>query len=85
VAGPLHAADSAPAETRPPVAAAGSAAAQGAEPATLRLVNRDIVTFRAALGGASPARRAERARQRFRELPESTVDLPLQTLPVVLD
>jgi small-conductance mechanosensitive channel len=85
VAGPLHAADPAPAETRPPVAAAGSTAAQGAEPATLRLVNRDIVTFRAALGGASPARRAERARQRFRELPESTVDLPLQTLPVVLD
>lgn len=51
------------------------------EPATLRLLNRDIATFRSAIAGAAPDKRVEHARQRFRELPESAVDLPLRAVP----
>jgi small-conductance mechanosensitive channel len=54
------------------------------EPATLRVLNREIVTFRAELGGASPRARAERARQRLRGLPEHAVDEPLTVVPFSL-
>lgn len=51
------------------------------EPATLRLLNRDIVTFRARIAGATPKRRADIARERFKELPEADMALPLQAMP----
>ncbi len=87
LAGPLLAAEppAVPMTESPAAAAPGSAVVPANESATLRLVNRDIVTLRGTLAGAMPERRVERARQRFRELPESAIDLPLQTLPVVLD
>jgi small-conductance mechanosensitive channel len=65
----------------------GPAAAPSAvvlEPATLRVLNRDIVTFRADLGGASPQARVDRARQRLRSLPERAVDEPLTVVPFSL-
>jgi small-conductance mechanosensitive channel len=72
----------------PPVAAdTVRAAAPGEErlpEATFRLLNREIVTFRASLAGASPQARAERARARFRELPESAIDLPMRAVPFTL-
>jgi small-conductance mechanosensitive channel len=51
------------------------------EPATLRLLNRDIVTLRATIAGITPQRRVELARERIRELPESAMQEPLRTLP----
>ncbi len=53
-------------------------------PETLRVLNRDIVTFRADLGGASPQARVERARQRLRALPERAIDEPLTVVPFSL-
>jgi small-conductance mechanosensitive channel len=60
------------------------AAAEAAGPATLRLLNRDIVTLRATVAGASPQRRVEQARERIRQLPDSAMDQPLQVLPFEL-
>ncbi|MFN5047813.1 mechanosensitive ion channel family protein [Roseateles sp.] len=57
------------------------AVAKPAEPATLRLLNRDIVTFRVEVAGASPQRRVDIALERIRELPPSAMDLPLQAMP----
>lgn len=51
------------------------------EPATLSLLNRELVTFRAPLGGASPAQRVERARERLLALPPAEIDGPLRALP----
>jgi len=53
------------------------AAAAAPEPATLRILNRDVVTFRAELLGASPAERVDRARARLQQIPESAIDRPL--------
>lgn len=58
---------------------ASPAAAQAVAPATLRLLNRDIVTFRATVAGAVPARRVEQALERIRALPETAMDQPLKT------
>jgi len=52
--------------------------------ATLRLINRDIVTLRATLVGASPQVRVERARARFRELSPADLDQPLAAIPFTL-
>jgi small-conductance mechanosensitive channel len=83
--GVAHAAEPAagPVQASPAAAQAPTARATGVadEPATLRLLNRDVVTFRASLPSASPAERVERARQRFRELPKSEIDQPLRTIP----
>lgn len=49
--------------------------------ATLRLLNREIATFRSTVAGTAPAKRVEQARQRIRELPDSAMDLPLRALP----
>jgi small-conductance mechanosensitive channel len=70
-----------------PSSAAASVVAEDANerPATLRVLNREIITFRGVVAGASPEKRVERARQRFRELPEYVVNLPLRTLPFALD
>lgn len=51
------------------------------EPATLRLLNRDIVTLRATLAGAVPEKRVEMALGRIRQLPDSAIDQPLRALP----
>ena len=62
------------------VAGAVFAASPTPEPATLTILGREIVTFRAALLGAVPAERVERARSRLRQLPESAIDRPLTTV-----
>jgi small-conductance mechanosensitive channel len=49
--------------------------------ATVRLLNREIATFRSTVAGSAPAKRVEQTRQRFRELPDSAMDLPLRALP----
>ena len=53
-------------------------------PATLRILNREIVTLRATLAGSSPAVRVQRARERLRDIPESAIDQPLNVVPLVL-
>ena len=57
----------------------------GAEPATLRLLNRDIVTLRAVVAGATPQRRVEQAVARIHALPAAAMDLPVRTLPFEID
>lgn len=52
-------------------------AAVGAEPAALRILNRDVVTLRATLAGISPAQRVEAARQRIREISPAAIDDPI--------
>ena len=59
------------------VAGAVLAASAAPEPATLRVINREIITFRAELLGASPAERVERARSRLRQIPEEAIDRPI--------
>ncbi len=61
------------------------AAAPAPEPATLRLLNRDIVTFRGTVAGAVPARRLEQALERIRVLPETAMDLPLRVVPFAFE
>ena len=60
-------------------------AAQTPEPATLRLLNRDIVTLRGTVAGAVPARRVEQAVERIRALPETAMDLPLRAVPFTFE
>jgi hypothetical protein len=66
----------------------GADAAAGARadhpPATLRILNRDIVTMRASLAGSPPAVRVQRARDRLRDIPESAIDQPINVVPLVL-
>jgi small-conductance mechanosensitive channel len=52
--------------------------------ATLRVLNRDIVTLRATIAGAEPKERVERARAKVLEIPPSEYDQPLQALPLTL-
>lgn len=59
-------------------------AVANAPEATLQLVNRDIVTLRATVGGASPQLRVDRARNRIRSIPESEIDLTLTSNPIVV-
>jgi small-conductance mechanosensitive channel len=55
------------------------------EAATLRLLNRDMATFRSTVAGTDPAKRVEQARQRFRALPDSAMEQPLRAVPFELD
>ena len=64
---------------------APAAAAPAPEPATLRLLNRDIVTFRGTVAGAVPVRRVEQALERIRALPETAMDLPLRVVPFAFE
>jgi len=64
------------------MAGAVLAASAAPEPATLRILSRDVVTFRASLLGAPPAQRVERARARLRQIPESAIDRPITMLTV---
>jgi small-conductance mechanosensitive channel len=52
----------------------------GQPEATLRLLNRDIVTLRASLAGASPQARVDRARARMREVTDADLDRKLETI-----
>jgi small-conductance mechanosensitive channel len=49
--------------------------------AVLRVLNRDIITMRAPLGGASPAVRVQRAEDRLREIRPSEMDLRIKAEP----
>jgi small-conductance mechanosensitive channel len=60
-----------------PFASAAQSAATMAEPATLYILNREIITMRAEVAGATPARRVELARARIRELPPTAIDEPI--------
>ncbi|MGB2817719.1 MAG: mechanosensitive ion channel domain-containing protein [Burkholderiaceae bacterium] len=65
--------------------AAGATAADRADgPAVLQAMNRDVITFRAWLSGASPAVRVKRAESRLREIAPSEIDLSLRTEPLQL-
>lgn len=74
-----------PAHAAPASASASPAIApptlEIAESATLRLLNRDIVTFSTTLAGASPAKRVDQTLQRIRQLPDAAMDAPLSALP----
>ncbi|CAG9165934.1 hypothetical protein LMG23992_00646 [Cupriavidus laharis] len=59
------------------LAADKPAPAQGLEFADLTLMNRPVATFRATLAGASPAVRAERAKERFNNLDRAKLAQPL--------
>ena len=59
-------------------------AAPHEEPATLRLVNRDVITFRASLQGLAPRQRAQRAQERIRAIPEAAIDAPIRAIPATL-
>jgi small-conductance mechanosensitive channel len=65
------------------MAAAGGAVAATPQPATLHLLNREVVTFRAEVLG-TPAERVERARARLRQIPASAVDRPILMVPAEL-
>ncbi len=58
----------------------GVAAAQAPapEPATLYILNREIVTMRGVFDGVTPSQRVEQARARLLGLPKSDVDLPIR-------
>ena len=56
-------------------------AADGEEPAMLRILNRDVVLLRARVGGLPPRLRVQRTQQRLRELPPAAIDQPLGALP----
>lgn len=64
--------------------AALAAPTQSDQSATLRLVNREVVTMRATVAGATPEVRVNRARERIRALPETAIDLPIKTVPTSL-
>ena len=69
------------------VLAAGAvgAAASVPAPATLYILNREIVTFRAEVLGGAPAERVERTRARLRQIPDTAIDQPIRTLSTELD
>ena len=48
------------------------------DPATLRILNRDVVTLRARVGGLTPKLRVQRAEERLREMPVAAIDDPLR-------
>ena len=60
---------------------ASTPAAQDREPATLRILNRDVVTLRARVGGLTPRLRVQRTEERLREMPTAAIDDPLMTVP----
>jgi small-conductance mechanosensitive channel len=66
------------------VGGAAGAASTAPEPATLYLVNREIITMRGVVAGLTPAQRVERARERLRDLPPEAIDLPLNAVPAEL-
>jgi len=66
-------------------AAAVNQATAAAEPATLRLLNREVVTLRTHLGGLTPQLRVQRVAERLREMPPAAATDPLNVVSVSLD
>jgi small-conductance mechanosensitive channel len=62
--------------------AVGTSAA--AEPAQLRVLNRDVVVFRARVGGLTPKQRVQRTLQRLHELSPAQIDAPLSAVPTTV-
>lgn len=67
------------------VACTAGAAPATSEPATLYVLNREVITFRAELLGAKPVERVDRARARLRQIPESAIDRPISKVKVESD
>jgi small-conductance mechanosensitive channel len=65
-------------------AAQSGGAAETAPPATLRVLNRDIVTLRATVLGTTPQQRVERITQRLRALTPAEIDAPFVLATVAL-
>lgn len=63
---------------------AAPARAEVAPEATLRMLNRDVVTLRASLAGATPEQRVQRARERLRAIPNEDFDLQFKAVPFAL-
>jgi small-conductance mechanosensitive channel len=66
---------------KPLSGAAAAAAEQVDEPASLRILNRDVLTMRARIGAITPQARVRRARERVEALPDEAVDMPLIQVP----
>lgn len=81
---PLQSAAAAEAQPGFAPTAALAAPVQSDRPATLRILNREVVTLRATFGGATPETRVQRARERIRALPETAMDLPISSVPLAL-
>ncbi|MBB3176799.1 mechanosensitive ion channel family protein [Variovorax sp. Sphag1AA] len=60
--------------------AVGNDAAPQDDPATLRILNRDIVTMRARIASLTPQARVRRARERLQALPDEAIALPINTV-----
>jgi len=54
------------------------------EPATLHILNREVVTFRARVNGLSPRVRLQRAEERLHQIPSDAIDDPLVVASVRL-
>ncbi|MBK9243603.1 MAG: mechanosensitive ion channel [Burkholderiales bacterium] len=59
------------------MAGAVGAASPAPEPATLTVLNREVITMRGMVAGATPARRVEQARARIREIRPADIDDPI--------
>jgi len=69
-----------------PAPRAKAAAATGSdEPATVSMLNREVVTLRMRLGGLTPQMRVQRVAERMRKMPGSAANDPLNITPVTLD
>jgi len=65
----------------PPGPPKPSSANEGDAPATLRILNRDVVVLRARVVGLTPKLRVQRTLQRLRDLPPTAIDDPLRAVP----
>ena len=63
-----------------PVASLSPAQTQDDEAATLRILNRDVLTMRARISGVSPQARVRRARERLAALPDEAMSMPINTV-----
>jgi small-conductance mechanosensitive channel len=53
-------------------------------PATLRLLNREVVTFRLRVAGVTPEARVQRTKERLKEMPPSAIYEPILIVPASL-
>ena len=63
---------------------ASAAESPGPPEALLKVMNREIITLRAELAGASPATRVERARQRISRIDEAELTQPIRMERIIL-
>jgi small-conductance mechanosensitive channel len=62
------------------LAGIAGAATPEPEPATLTILNREVITMRAMVAGGTPARRVELTKARIREIPATAIDDPIMTV-----